>query len=77
MSVKIVPISEYDFTMFSHMALEQFGKVIDVMDYSVNFTDSENPKCRNCGYILRYSEGHFRPKYCSNCGCKATWPTNN
>ena len=78
MSVKIVPITAYDFDYFKMFLKNNYGVDIAPATFDVNIQDPENPKCGNCDIMLRGAHANLRvkPRYCIRCGAELVWPDN-
>lgn len=78
MSVKIIPITEYDFDMFNLFIKNHYGNTVAVSPaiFKVNCSDKENPKCINCGNLVRndsYKYTKSKITYCVYCGAGIDW----
>ncbi len=71
MKLEIVPITKYNFDMFNFLIKEHYGNAIAIhpATFKVDNIDKENPKCFNCGKLIK-NKDH---KYCGYCGAGIDW----
>lgn len=80
MSIKLVPITQYEFDMLNLFVKAHYGKSIAInpAKFDVDEQDVENPKCGNCKNIIR---NVYRNKdnnsFCAYCGAKLVWKERN
>jgi hypothetical protein len=78
MTVKIIPITEYDFNMFNIFVKNHYGNAVAISPaiFKPEITDKENLKCINCGTLLK-NNSHISKdtpiSYCTCCGAGVDW----
>lgn len=73
MSIKIVPISAYDFDYLKTFVKNNYGVDISPAAFDINVETYENPKCGNCGVVIRDAYKDKKPRYCIICGAEILW----
>lgn len=76
MTIKVVPMSLYDFEHYSNHAANVYGVCISTVRNFVDISDPENPRCFNCEKLIcgAYENPNYHPNFCSNCGAGLVWP---